>query len=199
MTATVLPEPLLDYIRELHSGADRGYHAWSHPLALLALLPEVEGGLHDPLAVRCAILLHDAIYEPRRTDNESRSAELAREILTGVISPDTLDRTVALIEATKAHAIPDDLSEGEAADLAVFLDMDLSILAASSEAFDAYEDGVRHEYHEVPTDLFRMGRAAILESFLARDHLYMSPWGLEQFEGPARSNLRRSITALRAV
>ena len=199
MTADPLPEALLDQIRERHSGPDRGYHGWTHPLALLALLPEVEGGLQDPLAVRCAILLHDAIYEPRRTDNESRSAELARELLTGVIPTDTLDRTIALIEATTAHAIPADLSEGEAADMAVFLDMDLSILAASSAAFDAYEDGVRHEYREVPVDLFRVGRATILESFLARDRLYMSPWGFERFEGLARSNLRRSIEALRAA
>ena len=199
MTSDVLPEPLLDHIRDLHSGEDRGYHGWSHPLALLALLPEVEDRLHDPLAVRCAILLHDAIYEPRRDDNESRSAELARELLTGVAAPDTLERTIALIEATKAHAIPDGLTEGDATDMAVFLDMDLSILAAPDAAFDAYEDGVRHEYREVPPDLFRMGRAAILEGFLARDRLYMSPWGLERFETPARVNLRRSIEALRAA
>lgn len=199
MTSDVLPEPLLDHIRDLHSGEDRGYHGWSHPLALLALLPEVEDRLHDPLAVRCAILLHDAIYEPRRDDNESRSAELARELLTGVAAPDTLERTIALIEATKAHAIPDGLTEGDAADMAVFLDMDLSILAAPDAAFDAYEDGVRHEYREVPPDLFRMGRAAILEGFLARDRLYVSPWGLERFETPARVNLRRSIEALRAA
>jgi predicted metal-dependent HD superfamily phosphohydrolase len=199
MTSDVLPGPLLDHIRDLHSGPDRGYHGWSHPLALLALLPEVEDRLHDPLAVRCAILLHDAIYEPRRLDNETRSAQLARELLTGVIPSATLERTIALIEATQAHAIPDDLSGTDAADMAVFLDMDLSILAASDAAFDAYEDGVRHEYREVPADLFRMGRAAILEGFLARDRLYMSPWGLERFEDPARVNLRRSIDALRAA
>jgi predicted metal-dependent HD superfamily phosphohydrolase len=199
MSPDVLPQDLLDHIRDLHSGPDRGYHGWSHPLALLALMPEVEERLHDPLAVRCAILLHDAIYEPRRADNESRSADLARDLLDGVIPPDTLRRTLALIEATKVHAISDGLPETDAADMAVFLDMDLSILAASEEAFDAYEDGVRHEYHEVPADLFRLGRAAILEGFLARDRLYMSPWGLERFEGPARINLRRSIDALRGV
>lgn len=199
MPHDVLPQALLDQIRDLHSGPDRGYHSWSHPLALLALFAEVEDGLNDPLAVRCAILLHDAIYEPRRPDNEERSAVLARDLLTGVVPPETLDRTVRLIEATRAHAIPDRLPGDEAADMAVFLDMDLSILAASQDAFDAYEDGVRHEYREVPDALFRMGRAAILEGFLARDRLYMSPWGLARFEAPARLNLRRSIDALRAA
>jgi len=198
MSSDVLPEALLDHIRDLHSGPDRGYHGWTHPLALLALLPEVEDQLTDALAVRCAILLHDAIYEPRRADNETRSAELARELLHGVIAQASLDRTIALIEATKAHAIPANLSPDDAADMAIFLDMDLSILAASEEAFDAYEAGVRHEYREVPDTLFRAGRAAILESFLDRDRLYMSPWGLERFESGARLNLRRSINALRS-
>jgi len=36
----------------------------------------------------------------------------------------------------------------EAADLAVFLDMDLSSPGAPEADFDAYEDGVRYEYRD---------------------------------------------------
>ena len=79
----------------------------------------------------------------------------------------------------------------------MFLDMDLSILGASPEAFDAYEAGVRHEYREVPEEAFRNGRAAILEGFLARDFLYFSDWGRAQFERAARTNLKASIVKLR--
>jgi len=192
-----LPEGLLAEIRSLHEGPDRGYHAWSHPLALLGLLDEVAGDLDDPLAVRCAILLHDAIYEPRRADNETRSAELARRMLDGVVPEVSLARAIRLIEATQRHTIPDDLPADERGDMGVFLDMDLSILGAAPEAFDAYEAGVRHEYREVPEALFRQGRAAILERFLEREALYFSPWGRARFEAPARANLRRSIAALR--
>lgn len=193
----MLDDSLLNRIRDLHSGPDRGYHGWSHPLALLELWEQVRDRLDDALAVRCAILLHDAIYEPRAKDNEACSAMLAAELLDGVVPPSTLARTVRLIEATAKHAIPPHLPDDERADMAMFLDMDLAILAASEAAFDAYEAGVRHEYREVPEAAFRAGRAAILEGFLARDALYMSPWGREAFEAKARANLVRSIRRLR--
>jgi predicted metal-dependent HD superfamily phosphohydrolase len=193
----MLSDALLTEIQALHEGPDRGYHGWSHPLALLALLDEVEAELADPLAVRCAILLHDAIYEPRRADNETRSAELARRMLDGVVADSTLDRAVRLIEATQRHAIPKGLAPGDVDDMARFLDMDLSILGAKPQVFDAYELGVRHEYREVPEDLFRQGRAAILEGFLKREALYFSDWGRARFEARARENLKRSIAQLK--
>ena len=194
----MLPDALLDHIRDLHSGPDRGYHGWSHPLALLGLYKEAKGELGDPVAVYCAIVLHDAIYEPRASDNEARSAALAADLLKGVIPDDSLSRAIRLIEATARHAIPDGLPPGEAADMALFLDMDLSILGAPEAAFDAYEAGVRHEYREIPEPFFRQGRAAILEGFLARDALYMSAWGRARFEAKARDNLARSIAQLKA-
>ena len=193
----MLSDALLAQIRDLHSGADRGYHGWSHPLALLELFAEVEAQLHDPAAVYCAILLHDAIYEPRRADNEARSAALAATLLKDTVPEATLGRALRLIEATARHAIPANLPAEEAADMGMFLDMDLSILAAPAEAFDAYEAGVRHEYREVPGKAFREGRATILEGFLARDALYMSHWGRTRFEATARGNLKRSIAKLR--
>lgn len=196
---STLPPTLIDTIRQLHEGPDRGYHAWSHPLALLSLLPEVRGRLYDPLAVECAILLHDAIYDPTRNDNERRSAALAAELLADVVPEDSLAQAVRLIEATERHQVPDGVSPEEAEDCRIFLDMDLSILGADEAAFDRYEAGVRHEYHHVPELLFRQGRAAILERFLGRDRLFMSDWGQDRFEARARANLRRSLEALRAA
>ncbi len=193
----MLTDALLNRIADLHRGPDRGYHGWTHPLALLDLWKDVRDGLDDPLAVRCAILLHDAVYEPRAADNEARSAALAAEMLDGVVPPETLARTVRLIEATAKHAIPDNLPADERGDMAMFLDMDLAILAAPQAEFDAYEAGVRHEYREVPEAAFRAGRARILEGFLARDALYLSPWGRAAFEAGARANLDRSIRRLR--
>jgi len=193
----MLPDTLIEHIARLHAGPERGYHGWSHPQALLKLLEDAAPSLHDPLAVRCAILLHDAIYEPRKADNEARSAELAKDLLQSLVPEATLGRAVRMIEATARHAIPTGLPLDEAADMAVFLDMDLSILGAPAATFDAYEAGVRHEYREVPEAPFRQGRAAILEGFLARDALFMSSWGHERFEATARGNLKRSIAQLR--
>ncbi|HVM99244.1 MAG TPA: phosphohydrolase [Caulobacteraceae bacterium] len=193
----MLPASLLKRVRELHTGPDRGYHAWTHPEALLRLLPEVRGQLEDPLAVECAILLHDAVYEPARADNERRSAALARELLAGLVPAETLERTQRLIMATSRHEVPEGVSAREAEDARIFLDMDLSILGAPDDAFDAYEAGVRHEYRHVALAAFNQGRAAILERFLARDRLFLSDWGRARFEAKARDNLRRSLEALR--
>ena len=153
--------------------------------------------LHDPGAIRAAILLHDAVYDARASDNETRSAALAADLLDGILPPVSLARTVRLIEATAAHAIPPGLDDDETADMARFLDMDLAILGAPDATFDRYEAGVRAEYAHVPEQAFRIGRAAILERFLARDPLFFSPWGRARFEDRARHNLRRSIAALR--
>ena len=187
---------LVDTVRLHHDGAERGYHGWSHPQALLRLLGEVSGDLSDAVAVEAAILFHDAIYEPRAADNEARSATLAVETLAGRLPAETMARAVRLIEATARHAVPDGLSAPEAADMAMFLDMDLSILAAGEAAFDAYEAGVRHEYREVPEAEFRAGRAGILSGFARRTHLFLSPWGQDRFDAAARANLRRSIARL---
>jgi predicted metal-dependent HD superfamily phosphohydrolase len=194
----VLPNELIREIERLYDDPVRGYHAWSHPQALLALLDEVRGQVHDALAVECAVLLHDAVYDPRRGDNERRSAAVAREMLTGIVPAPTLERAVRLIEATKRHQIPPDVSDDEADDARIFLDLDLSVLGAADAAFDAYEVGVRHEYAHVPDADFRAGRASILAAFLARERLYLSDWGRERFEAKARANLERSLATLRA-
>ncbi len=71
----VSPEQLAA-LRALHAG--RPYHGWAHVEALLALLAEAAGALRDPGAVRLAILFHDAVYDPRRADNEAESSALLR-------------------------------------------------------------------------------------------------------------------------
>ncbi len=194
---SALPSGLIEEARRLHGGPERGYHGWSHPEALLRLLPEVRSRLTDPVAVECAIILHDAIYDPGRSDNEARSAALARRLLGGVVAAKTLRRAIRLIAATGRHVVPDSTPPDEAADMRIFLDLDLSILGASAEDFDRYEAGVRHEYRHIPDADFRRGRAAVLERFLERDRLYLSEWGRERFETAARANLQRSLEALR--
>ena len=193
----MLPDSLLETLAKLHSGPERGYHAWSHPKALLALLPQVREALHEPLALECAIVLHDVVYDPKAGDNEARSAALALELLDGVVDDEVRRRAAAMILATARHEVSPDMTAEEAADCAVFLDLDLSVLGADRDAFDRYEAGVRHEYGHVPWEAFRTGRAALLERFLARERLYLSDWGHARFEATARANLKRSIDRLR--
>jgi predicted metal-dependent HD superfamily phosphohydrolase len=65
-----------------YSEPHRHYHNVQH---IEECLREFEFGQHlaaDPAAVELAILFHDAIYDPRRSDNEEQSAQLAIALLT---------------------------------------------------------------------------------------------------------------------
>lgn len=196
-------EPLLDKalkseLSQRYLSAERHYHGLGHIEAMLALAAELRPILHDPEAVEAAIWFHDAVYDSRAKDNEARSAILAREKLAASTSAERLGRIAAMIEATATHHLPPSGNEGATRDAALFLDMDLAVLGADPAAFDAYEQGVRREYAWVAEPMWRAGRAAVLESFLARAHIYHSAEFRERFEAAARRNIGRSLAALRA-
>lgn len=191
-----VPPALLDDLRERHGEPGRHYHDWAHIEALLRWFEEVEPRLTCPDAVRWAILFHDAVYDPTRPDNEERSAALLKDKAAELLDPATLARAARMVRATAGHAIPEGLPADEASDMAMFLDMDLSILGAPAAVFDRYEEGVRAEYAHVPEPAFRPGRRRILDGFLARPMLFLSPWGRERFEAAARANLARSVAKL---
>ena len=196
MTADVVLEDVLAELKARYAEPQRAYHTWDHVEALLRWFEGVRDRLHDPEAVRLAILFHDAIYDPTRSDNEALSAELLRGRMTGRVASATLERAVGMVEATAKHLPSPDLSSADAEDLALFLDMDLSILGAPEGVFDAYERNVRTEYAHVPDEAFRAGRTRILRTFAEREQLYFSDWGRERFEAPTRANIARSLTAL---
>lgn len=191
----VPPEVMAD-LRARYAEPQRSYHVWRHIEALLRWAQELEAGLADVDAVVLAILFHDAIYDPMKSDNEAESARLLQATSLDAFSQASRDRAVRMVEATARHEVPYEIDAADRSDLEAFLDMDLSILGASHEVFDRYEEAVRQEYAFVPPELFRAGRKRILEGFLARPELYFSEWGRARFEGAARSNLERSIAAL---
>lgn len=187
---------VMDDLKARYAEPQRSYHVWRHIEALLRWAGEREAMLTDVDAVVLAILFHDAVYDPMRSDNEAASARLLEAASLEGFSAESRSRAVRMIEATARHEMPVDIESTDRADLAEFLDMDLSILGASEAVFDRYEEAVRQEYGFVPEELFRAGRRRILEGFLARPELYFSDWGRARFENAARSNLERSIAAL---
>lgn len=153
----VLPD-LLQRWREPH----RAYHTCQHLhetlQGLQAWRPPFGSG---PLAL--ALFFHDAVYDPRRADNEEASAQLAREALgaLGLDAPTLL--TVGRLIAVTRHA---KRPEGE--DEKWMVDLDLSILGASPARYAQYRTQVRQEYAHVPDPDFRRGRLALVERFLAQ-------------------------------
>lgn len=188
-----VPEAALADLRRRYDEPGRHYHSWAHIEALLSWFDQRAAALRDPDAVFLAILFHDAIYDPRGKDNEARSAALLAETALPDFAAASIARAVRLTEATAAHRIPDGADAGEAADMAEFLDMDLSILGAAPEVFAAYDRAIRREYRHVPSILYGMARKRILSGFLERPALYFSDWGRTTFEAAARANLKRKL------
>ena len=194
--AGIAPEGVLADLRNRYAEPQRRYHTWAHIEALLGWFALRRDHLHDPVAVELAILFHDAVYDPARSDNEAQSARLLQDAVLPKVSDDTRLRAIGMIEATAAHGLAESLSGDDRSDMAEFLDMDLSILGAAPAVFDEYERAIRDEYAFVPEDLFKTARRGILERFLERPTLYFSEWGHDRFEARARSNVAASIAAL---
>lgn len=196
MSASLIAPVLKAELSALYRAGDRHYHGITHIEALLSLLDEYHSAFSDPAAVEAAIWFHDAIYDSRSKDNETRSADLAREKLAGSVSNERLDRIARMIEATATHTIPDIKPAAARRDAALLLDMDLSILGTAPETFDAYEEAVRREYAWVEQPLWIAGRGAVLKTFLDREHIFHTDIFRDRFESQARANLQRSIDTL---
>ncbi|PAP97669.1 hypothetical protein LRP31_22795 [Mesorhizobium mediterraneum] len=194
----LIEAPLKRELSALYRAEGRHYHSLAHIEAMLALAGHYRASLHDPEAVEAAIWFHDAIYDSRAKDNEAKSAALAEKKLSGRTDAQRLGRITAMIIATATHELPRFSDENAARDAALFLDMDLAILGATPDAFDAYEQAVRREYGWVEEPMWRAGRSAVLKSFLARPHIFHTEEFRQRFEAQARQNMARSLKALGA-
>ena len=176
---------VFDRLDRLYGDQARGYHSWVHIRFCLELLESCS--LKDDLAVRAALWFHDAVYEPARTDNEARSAAFASESLNEFRIPaDFVEETHDLILST-AHLAGAD--SGGSPERACILDIDLAILGAGRGSFQAYERGIRKEYHHVADTVYRSRRIEVLRHFLSRPRIYLSEEFAARFEASARANI----------
>lgn len=187
---------LIEQLKTRYAEPQRHYHTWAHVEALRGHFDRVQDKFHDATGVLWALYWHDAIYDPQATDNEDKSADLMLAEAPPTLAEPSLKLAERVIRATQKHQVPRGLSDQDASDLALFLDIDLSILGAEEKIFDAYEAQIRAEYAFVPIDIYRQARAGILKGFLQRDRLYFSDHYHNLWETTARDNLRRSITRL---
>jgi predicted metal-dependent HD superfamily phosphohydrolase len=187
------PGILLERVARRYAEAHRRYHTLDHVIACLdaraaitrAALPEVD----------LALVFHDAVYDPLGTDNEARSALLLVEEGRRAWLHDGLVRRAQPLVAATRHGEDAALDSEEAC---IVVDADLSILGSPLQAFTTYERLVREEYACFDDAAYAVGRAAVLESFLARPTLFATRRAQHLWEAQARSNLERSLAALRA-
>lgn len=168
----------------------RAYHTVAHLDHVLSELDAMREVAAEPDLVEAALWFHDAVYDPRRHDNEERSADLAIAALAAAgITTRAAGRVAALVLVTKHH-VPAESDR----DAQVLCDADLAILGGSREEFDRYEREIRFEYGWVPDDAFDAGRTRVLQSFLTRARIYATDLGYERHEHRARENLRRVLS-----
>ena len=183
---------LMNQLVAAYSEPHRRYHTLQHLRECLAHAEAVRTLSARPAEIELALWFHDAVYDPRRQDNEERSAQWARaSIAAAGCDAAVADRVGDLVLATRDH-----VATGDAIDLQLLLDIDLSILGASYARFDEYEQQVRAEYAHVDDATFRAGRLAFVQSMLARPAIYATAVYRDTLEPRARENLQRSLGAL---
>ncbi|MDR6974656.1 putative metal-dependent HD superfamily phosphohydrolase [Streptomyces sp. 3330] len=186
------PQPYADDLLARWQEPQRRYHTLTHLTDVLDRIDVLAGHAADPDVVRLAAWFHDAVYLPDRSENEERSARLAERALPEAgVPPERTAEVARLVRLTVTHDPADDDLDGQ-----VLCDADLAILAAPPTAYAAYTAAVREEYHFVPNDAFRTGRADILRRLLDLPRLFRTPYGSERWEATARYNLRGELELL---
>jgi predicted metal-dependent HD superfamily phosphohydrolase len=202
-------ERVLDSIVARHREPHRRYHDLRHVCWVLRHVDELTSiePAADVAAIVVAACFHDAVYDPRASDNEPASARLARHEL-GELGwpPARIDAVTGMIEATATHVSgdpgrdPHDNGRGAPApsDVAVLLDADLAILGAPPSAYAAYVNGVRAEYGHLDDAAWRSGRTMVVRALLDRPARYMTPTAVSRWDARARANLTAELSALDA-
>ncbi|RAK66686.1 HD domain-containing protein [Hymenobacter edaphi] len=179
-------------LHDAYSQSGRHYHALPHIRQMLEALDGRLATLQDAVVVQLAVWFHDAVYSPLRSDNEARSAELARQFLAQTsLSAARRERVAFLIERTKDHTQPQPAAD---TDLHLLLDADLQVLGAPEADYWRYARQVRQEYALVPDILYRRGRQEVLQKFLALPRVYQTA-EFQRLEAPARRNLGAELAA----
>lgn len=194
---TELGEHLLQAWEQPH----RAYHHSAHLSQMLADLDRLYSG-RTPLISTLAAWFHDAVYEGAPGEDERRSEQLAGASLeplvaAGLLSADELQMARLLVRATATHELPEsaELPVGyKPADIEVFLDADMAILAAKPARYRRYLRGVYSEYSHFDDEAFRTGRTSFLHSILERERIFLSEQARMLWEEPARANLRAELT-----
>lgn len=192
--------PALHAVLARYGEPQRHWHTLRHVREMLSFVAAHPDGGHPRQMLD--VIFHDAVYDPRSKTNEEDSYWLREEVLAacgplypgapaprrrGVDAPDPGDT----ILATKTHTSVDPQTR-------VVLDADLEVLSRPWEAYRDYARRIRDEYAHVSDDDFRRGRAAFLETFLARPVVYFTE-PMRDREPLARANLARELKLLRGT
>ena len=174
------PPGVFEALVSRYSEPTRAYHTLQHINEGIGHLKTVRT---VPPEIPIAWWFHDAFYDPKRQDNEDKSAAWASAVLGKTPLAAKVEQAIL---ATKLGT-----AAGEAR---LIVDVDLAILAAPEPRYSEYEAQIRREYAFVDDATYRTERQKVLRGFTGRAYIYATP-EFRNLETRARKNLERSINA----
>jgi len=178
-----------------YSEPHRRYHTLAHLVTLFDCLEHHGEEIGDPARLAFATWYHDVVYDPRRTDNEAKSAERAMKELEDLGATGELrSHVVQLILATKDH-----MGGGRDYDDDVFLDADFSILGAPENDYRNYVAGVRAEYSHLSDEDWKRGRGGFLERVTAAPRIFRTGIFEGEYAAQARANIAWELNGLKGA
>ena len=175
-------------LKELYSEPQRKYHNTNHIHQCLEQFEYVRHLPNDSEAVEMAIWFHDAIYDPKSSNNEMRSAKFALNVLRLGKLHDSFNMKVSARIIHTRH-----LRQPRNIDAQVLVDIDLSSLGKPWTEFLKDSQNFRQEYSFVSDEIFYPERAKILQRFLKRPSIFLTQFFHERYEEQARENLEKWI------
>ena len=171
---------------------NRYYHTLVHIDAMLTLATNHE--VQDRVAVDLATIFHDIVYDAVTGGggrNERESAQVFVEFAhSTTMTSERIEKVVNWIERTWSHDGAGLDSDGQ-----LFMDFDMSILGAESEAYALYASQVRREYGHVNWLYWRVGRSQFLSASTSKRVFCTSEFAA--LEGKARENALAECLKLR--
>jgi len=185
--ATGNGENMFYVLKRAYNERHRRYHDAGHIRQCLEDFGPARDMMREPLSVELAIWFHDAVLVTGASDNESRSAELAQEMLWAGGVPDKVAvRVPALIMATK-H---DEKLSPRDPDAIMLVDIDLSPLGAHPKLFDDNAQRIRREMNMSNKEFFRK-QALFFKKLFERQNIYGTDLFHDKYEKQARRNIER--------
>ena len=185
------PNKFFDKIIKHYSEPHRAYHTLKHIKNSLKEFDEVKDLCEKPNEVEFAIWFHDIIYNPRKDNNEEKSADLAYKKAKEMnLSKNFAEDIKQFILASKHQTTPTRI------DAQIMIDIDLAGFGKSEKEFWEQNKLVRKEYSFYSDKDFNLGRSILLNSFLIRSHIYLTKHFRKKYETQARKNIKKMIKKL---
>lgn len=183
------------HIQSQYSESHRYYHTLNHLIDMFHLFNGHKTKMSEPDLVSLAIFFHDIIYDPKKNDNEERSADLfvqyTRECCVN-LKEDEISKVKDWILLTKTHQVKDVGSE----DYHYFLDIDMAVLGRQEKGYKEYADQIREEYKHIPDKEYKTKRSKVLSNFCKRDRLYSTKEFFDNYDNQAKENMAKEIAIL---